>query len=108
MNRKIYRTIYLMLLTIVSLTGDAFAFTVVSDEETFPPQALRSPSLDPYNYQQETTIRLTFMNFEVGASTEIWRSTDSESGYQLIATVAPGIEEYSDQDLKPRTVFYYK
>jgi hypothetical protein len=108
MNKNFYCRISLVLLTFFLITKDAHAFTVASEPEVSPLQTLETPVIEPHPYTQETTIYLFVYNPNSGASTELYRSTNSASGFQLIATVAPGTDQYVDEDLKPRTTYYYR
>ncbi len=108
MNKNFYATLCLVTV-LVCLTKDALARTVASvDPPPSSSQSLMAPSLEEYNYHEGTDIYLSFHNPNAGAATELWRSTNSESGYQLITTVPSGTDDYYDRDLKPRTTFYYK
>jgi hypothetical protein len=70
---------------------------------------LIAPEFEYYYFTgEEDYLHLTFMNRNEGASTEIYHSLSSDSGYQLIATVAPGVTTFDHMNLKPRTTHYYK
>jgi hypothetical protein len=91
------------------------AFTAPSGLKEFTGkyQALPTPELivTPHGTYQ-TTIHLeayTAQGTPEGSSIELYRSMNSSSGYNLIATLPPGGQmEYTDADLKPRTTFYYR
>lgn len=82
-----------------------------SKESTDKYQTLPTPELiiTPHGTYQ-TTIHLEAYTTEGQSnSIELYRSLNSSTGYYLIATLPPvGQQEYSDEDLKPRTTFYYR
>lgn len=108
MNRKLYRTISLVLVTLLLQTKDAHALTVASYPEAFPPQTLRPPVIEVHPYSEGVNVHIFVYNDNEGASTELYRSTNPDSGFGLIATLPPHTDHYVDEDLKPRTTFYYR
>lgn len=102
MNRNLYCRISLALSIIFLLTKDVHALTVASDHEASPLQTLEAPSIEPHPNSEETTIRLFIYNPNERASTELYRSTSSTSGFQLIATLAPGAS-----DVLANTTYHY-
>jgi hypothetical protein len=75
-------------------------------------QPLSTPELivTPHGTYQTTIHLEVYYNPEEQVnSVELYRSLNSSTGYQLIATLpAGGGMEYSDEDLKPRTTFHYR
>lgn len=54
-----------------------------------------------------TTLRFHVENLNEESSSEVYRSTNATNGFQLIRTIGLG-EEFVDENLKPRTNYYYK
>jgi hypothetical protein len=71
--------------------------------------SLETPYMAPDKIGEETDIWVSFIfNNNEGSMTEIHRSLSEGSGYTLIATIPAAQYEYLDQDLKPRTDYFYK
>lgn len=104
---KLYRTIALAL-TILLLTKVAHADTVASENEVSPLQTLVPPHIETHHYTEGVNVFIFVHNGNAGASTELYRSTNPDGNFGLIATLPPGTDEYVDEDLKPRTTFYYR
>jgi hypothetical protein len=84
-------------------TAPLWVTSEATDVRVLPtPEVIISPS-----NTFQTTIGLEFYN-TFDYSIEVYRSRNASSGFQLIATLPPGTEDFSDQNLKPRTPFYYR
>ncbi|MBT1704605.1 T9SS type A sorting domain-containing protein [Chryseosolibacter indicus] len=76
--------------------------TIETREPLFKPSIQTSENSIFY-----TTLRFHVENLNEGSSSEIYRSTNATEGFQLVGTIGLG-EEFIDENLKPRTSYYYK
>lgn len=105
MIRNLYRIVALMMCIAFSVTA-SHAYGPVDPEKNL--QALEPPYLEPYpSYTYQTTIGLYLGNYNQGAVTEVYRSTNSSTGYILVQAFSDHTQ-YADRDLKPRTTYYYR
>lgn len=110
MNKNFYRLnftvcpLLFLLLATVSVSASANAAELFS-KSTLQMQP-NAPSILNEG-QFETSVAL-WVTASTGQTVELYRSLQSGSAYQLIATFPGGDETYWDHDLKPRTTYYYK
>lgn len=95
----------------INYEGGPYTHYTATDTVTTPSTFAR-PSFTPLFDQQvhQTDINLVIYNPNDGTSTELYRSPNEAGPYTLIHTQGPTQDEfrYVDEDVKPRTTFYYK
>lgn len=69
---------------------------------------LSAPSALTATADSDTEITLDWTDNALTGSVKIYRSLDSVSGFELIASVALGVETYQDTGLDPLTEYFYK
>jgi hypothetical protein len=107
MIKKIYSIVALALFFnfIVTKADSAHGPRLNADSQA----ALEPPALEPYPFTtNQTDIGLFIGNYNEGGVTELYRSTNSTTGFVLIRTFEGGGTEYTDRELKPRTTYYYR
>lgn len=107
MIRKIYSTVALLLFcSIVVVKADS---APESRMNAASQPALETPYLEPYPFTtNQTDIGLYVGTYDEGAVIEIYRTTDTSAGWQLIQTIEEQSTVYTDRNLKPRTLHYYR
>jgi hypothetical protein len=105
MNKNFYRLVALMMLVTFSIKAN---HVYGPDDTGRNLQTLEPPYLEPYPFLTfQTQIGLYLGNYDQGAVTELYRSTNSASGFILVQTFSEHAQ-YADRDLKPRTTYYYR
>lgn len=111
MNRNFYCINILALLVFLSvqaLASDSPSdfSTTANDESGNSVSDIVTPDIDVT--VETTTVYVWFNMQSEGNNIEIYRSTSSTTGFQLVATVPDTQGSYADRNLKGRTTFYYK
>jgi fibronectin type 3 domain-containing protein len=110
MKRLLCNVRLLVLLHVLMYSAQVAAST--SPNSFSDQESLAAPTMVPLFDEQvfQTDISLDIYNSNNDSQTEIYRSTAEDGAYQLIHTEGAGPHEfrYVDENVKPRTRFYYK
>lgn len=83
----------------------ASATTLQQDDLTPPSLSFHEP---PTHFTCGNEIGLFYSNPNEGALTEIYRSRNPETGFELVHSTAEGSGSYVDKDLVSRKTYYYR
>ncbi|MBT1704604.1 T9SS type A sorting domain-containing protein [Chryseosolibacter indicus] len=76
---------------------------------TPPPTQLTTPEFGPPGEPVcGSVIAFGYINTNPESETEIYRSLTEDDDFEVIYVSAPGSGTYIDEDVKPRTTYYYK
>jgi hypothetical protein len=107
MIRKLYSTVALLLfcsfIVVKAIPANEPRMNADSQQELEP------PAIDPYPVTtNQTDIGIYLHNFNEAGLMELYRSTNSTTGFVFLGAFKTFSKQYTDYDLKPRTTYYYR